>query len=1328
MSSIRRSAGTGVELTDEELAEQFAATMLEQLTVRFSLFRDDEGVMQPNGYPSQLFVASNVDDWNHPFSVDGPWKLTQDRLRLHLESQPAIDLNLQSRYWNSKLSFLIERAYAWFMGLIVESDCLSFSLQEMRLLFHQFPAVSQIYRQGQVVQLETMGGHVFTELLPEGMVGGSADAPDEFVELWNHLALLEDEEALLWLSEAIHDNIAHINLQDGIKVPLQLGELVHPESTPVITQNYGGGVPESIIEWFGDNPEHGWMLARTGRVIGQEELRFLDEGSVSILAEGSEDGDAYGPFTDLLDLLPDSTGKEYATIEEDQFEAIGLRRPQYAPKQIDDLYDDLVRDLFEQSSSYPEELKSELLDIILQNRPTTLDRGYLIGVGRDGQAYRFEIPSSNHVLGILVGDNHGARVHELWVRPEKNTNRGRVVLGRELSISEWDSDASDFDYTFFFDQRYGWWNELFGVFQSIDADGDLQREGFAVQDYDSTVGLTGWLACDTGLDDLNCQDLHKRLRPFIVNAFVPFSGTTYWQMEDLPTYALQRGLRKQDGDGLISNENGFQLIPPQKQDVPRQIIDTPRVMVQRRETFLGLNLVLKKRVMGVATNRVYVCPRRDSTNSERIIIAHHSVNPSAIVTIHAPESRLSARLDDLENVEEKLSLHRHWKAYHDLLDPPGGTSRNSSTYNEAFDVVFGLYENTTWYLHSRSISNAPLPGNDVRINDDDTPRILASPVFAPFEEARIQPFYKAQASIESLSSILENVNQPLLPWVEDWGDLPRGCSEAFVNLHDEEWTALRQSGVDLGKLFNEEITRVLASLHDQTANVRDALRCLSTLFAQGALTEGQLNRNFQAKNNKRVCRDRMDEQDEREPGFSDGLDSAFVGFLQNAAQDENDKWANFNINVHQFDENNQPTFVETYGNQRLKVLEFSNDEHQDLFSETRTVASLFQDGPHPYLVEEAFNTLQNIDPDGGLLRVGHPSIVLKKSTANRLERLGAELSPVPIEDAFFGEVVAESEIVEPPASFAYLPDMIQAFIPQADITCHRLESNDEDATLRLGPNGVWFHISELDGVPRIQFSFTRDERLSVDQHEWLMGMLKKRIHSQFPDSFDVAVAAVASWPWSWSEQNNLEAFDWKLKFAMLYCTITELEQITAVNAITTYEQLAQHLEELVHLYANQSPLLQNSISHAYEVYKGIASIRTTSKLFNNTSFEPQLNKQVSISYLMLQQQLPLSLGQSTLGGTLLVSEQEVLSFRRFTRLHPDEETYDFDVGHVIAILHNRLFDEERGWCSPDVVRGIWTFEDVLIDSNEDHHNMCLWKVHALHILAFLRSLNLEEEN
>jgi hypothetical protein len=1332
ISSIRKSAATEHTLTNEELVDKFASSMLEQLTIKFSLFRNDEGRMQPNGYPSQLFVASNVDDWDHPFSVDGPWKLTQDRLQLHFEAQPALDLKLQSRYWNSKLSFLIERAYAWVMGQIVESNCLSFSLDEIRLLFHQFPAVSLQHmgylHHNRPAVLKTMDGDVFTEILPDEMMGGSADAPDEFVELWSHLAMLEDTEALLWLSEALHNNIAHINLQDGIKVPLQLGKLNHPEFAPVITQNYGEGVPEPIIEWFGDNPNHGWMLARTGRIIGQEKLQFLDERSISILAEGSEDTDAFGPFTDLLHLLPDSDGKDYATIEESQLESIGLRRPSYEAKEIGGLYDDLVKHLFDQSSSYSEELETELLNIILQNKPNTLEKGYIIAVGNDNEVYRFEIPSENHVLGVLIGDNQGARIHEMKVRPEENTNRGRVILGKELSIHAWGSDTSDFSYTFFFDRRYEWWNELFGVFPSIDKDSDLLREGFGVHDYISTVELSGWLACDTGLDDLNCQELHKRLRPFTVNAFVPFSRTTHWQIDELPAYALQRGLRKRDGEGSIKNENGFQPIGTQQREVDRQIFDTPRVWVQKGERLLGLNLELKKRVMGVSNNRVYVCPRGYSENSDRIIIADYSVNASAIVTINAPESRLSARLDEIETIEEKLTLHRHWRTYRDMLTPPEGTATNSSKYNEAFDVVFGLREGTTWFLHSRRISNAPLPGMDVRINDDDTPRILTSPVFSPFEVARIQPFYRAQASIDSLSSIFDNINQPVLPWIDDWGNLPRGCSEAFVNLYAEEWAVLRQQELDLADLFNQEITQVLESLHDPTTNVRDAIICLSTLYKHGALSETQLNRNFQGRTNKTVCRDRMNEQNMLEPAFIEWLDTAFVNFLQNAAQDDNDLWSQFNQNIHQFDENNQFRFIESYGSYRLKVIEFSNDEHQYLFSETYTLESLFNGGPHAYLAEETFDRLQNIDSNGRLLRVGHPCIVLRKSTANRLAKLGADLFPVPIEDAFFGEVGAESETVEPPASFAYLPDMIRAFIPQADCTCHRLELNDEGAILQLGPNGVRFHISTSDNKPRIQFLFARDERLSVDQHEWLMGMLRDKIHSLIPDLIEEYVTSFL-WPWSWNERSNAgDSSDGKLKFAMRYCTITELEQITAVNTITTYEHLAQHLEDLIQLYSNKSPLLQYSIKHAYVVYEGLASIRTSSRLFTNISFEPRLDKQVWIPHWMLQKQRSDSLNQQTLGETFLVSEREILSFRRFTHLHPDEETYDIDVDNVVEILHSRLFDEENGWCSPDVVSGIWTFENILIDSNGDYHNICLWKVHALHILAFLRSIHLGGED
>ena len=144
IKSIRQSMKDSV-MSDDELVTKFSQTMLEQLTIRLSIFKDEEGLMRTSGYPSQLFVASGeaAKNWNHPFSVDGPWKLTQDRLRLHLEPQNAIEYKLQSRNWNSKLSSLIDIAYAWVMNLIIEKDCLSFSLEDMRKLLHHFPTLTK---------------------------------------------------------------------------------------------------------------------------------------------------------------------------------------------------------------------------------------------------------------------------------------------------------------------------------------------------------------------------------------------------------------------------------------------------------------------------------------------------------------------------------------------------------------------------------------------------------------------------------------------------------------------------------------------------------------------------------------------------------------------------------------------------------------------------------------------------------------------------------------------------------------------------------------------------------------------------------------------------------------------------------------------------------------------------------------------------------------------------------------------------------------------------------------------------------------------------------
>ena len=42
---------------------------------------------------------------------------------------------------------------------------------------------------------------------------GHIDAPDEVISLWTKLANSEDEEALIWLSNALHDNTVVSNYQ-----------------------------------------------------------------------------------------------------------------------------------------------------------------------------------------------------------------------------------------------------------------------------------------------------------------------------------------------------------------------------------------------------------------------------------------------------------------------------------------------------------------------------------------------------------------------------------------------------------------------------------------------------------------------------------------------------------------------------------------------------------------------------------------------------------------------------------------------------------------------------------------------------------------------------------------------------------------------------------------------------------------------------------------------------------------------------------------------------------------------------------------------------------
>ena len=68
-----------------------------------------------------------------------------------------------------------------------------------------------------------------------------------------------------------------------------------------------------------------------------------------------------------------------------------------------------------------------------------------------------------------------------------------------------------------------------------------------------------------------------------------------------------------------------------------------------------------------------------------------------------------------------------------------------------------------------------------------------------------------------------------------------------------------------------------------------------------------------------------------------------------------------------------------------------------------------------------------------------------------------------------------------------------------------------------------------------------------------------------------------------------------MRFAQSYCAISEIEQIQphGYDAFENLDQLRGHLNRLVQLYTNRDSLLNNTILHAKEHYRGMHTIRTS---------------------------------------------------------------------------------------------------------------------------------------
>ena len=212
-----------------------------------------------------------------------------------------------------------------------------------------------------------------------------------------------------------------------------------------------------------DNLITEWIL-KANRTTHRTERLFLMTILVSILQKGSGWRNIW-PIRDLVNLRPDSDGQDYAIIEESHLESLGQLNHLLDPKVARTVWQTCWA-TFAQSSTYDRELRSDARYI--SRLSDYADNGCLIVESEEG--YIFWVSSKNYVLCLLIGDNNAAKFMK-WCCDLRIT----PTVG-SISVKNWvfasGVTESEFEYTFFFDQRLSWWNSLFGEFQTLEPDSD----------------------------------------------------------------------------------------------------------------------------------------------------------------------------------------------------------------------------------------------------------------------------------------------------------------------------------------------------------------------------------------------------------------------------------------------------------------------------------------------------------------------------------------------------------------------------------------------------------------------------------------------------------------------------------------------------------------------------------------------------------------------------------------------------------------------------------------------------------------------------------------
>ena len=167
-----------------------------------------------------MFVASEQTIWPSVFTVDGPWKLTEDRLQLDsmLNRVPGND-HLCNRSRNSTLSKIAGFAYLKVIGnIICNWENIGINFSQIRELLFGYQEIKNNVNEFQ------WGNISIDNIIKEfpDYFSGSHNPSEALQLLWESLAENEDNQALLWLSSSMHEDIFSVTLDNGIRILSQI--------------------------------------------------------------------------------------------------------------------------------------------------------------------------------------------------------------------------------------------------------------------------------------------------------------------------------------------------------------------------------------------------------------------------------------------------------------------------------------------------------------------------------------------------------------------------------------------------------------------------------------------------------------------------------------------------------------------------------------------------------------------------------------------------------------------------------------------------------------------------------------------------------------------------------------------------------------------------------------------------------------------------------------------------------------------------------------------------------------------------------------------------